>query len=710
MKPFDRSQNALFRGRQDDVLRLSNLILRGRLTVLFAKSGIGKTSLLQAGVAPELEAQGFYPVFLRAENTSVPLVEHFRQTITKAASATRRDARGSIPGMTPTLWEEMRRLQFDAGGLPAVPVLVFDQFEEVFTLEHSMKSREAFLEQLADLCNESTPEQISERLLALAQGNADLMVAPEVMQWWEQQPDVRIVLSIRSDFLHILDEISTLIPGILRNRYQLQPLSRAQAREAILLPAAANGNFASPPFRYADEAVQTILDFLSGRTTTVEVSAADAATLLKKQDEIEAFNLQIICQNIEETIIRAGLSAGYEVSSAFFGNRTGLEHEISDFYMRQIKMLPESLERRTGQPVDDQAGLILTARRLIEEDLITSSGRRNSVVQETLLDKWKVAPELLSIMVESRLLRKELRLDSYYYEISHDTLLPAAIAARDQRRAQEREAEEKQKLTEQLREEALKRLEIEKQLKEARRQRRMARMVSLLSIGCLLLGLVMGVLFFRAWADSVSKELQAAEDNGRKEQFDAAAEGYRLLANYDTKNWLLGGDVAQKGADLDRFKRLYDATIDEQTTGDSLFFLEKNPDYAAALTAYRNALDTLEAYKNINYFWKDKKGETFWRVDPQRIEDRQAALDLRIKSTRKTLITQFIVRQREAEAFKEAGLWGQQRRNLLEMQRMLPAHPEDQKELEDQLNLRNLSPAQYVERELNACNRALGAR
>ena len=46
LKPFERSQSAVFHGRQEDIQRLSNLILRERLVVLFAKSSIGKTSLL----------------------------------------------------------------------------------------------------------------------------------------------------------------------------------------------------------------------------------------------------------------------------------------------------------------------------------------------------------------------------------------------------------------------------------------------------------------------------------------------------------------------------------------------------------------------------------------------------------------------------------------------------------------------------------------
>ncbi|MEZ4918749.1 MAG: hypothetical protein R2792_06535 [Saprospiraceae bacterium] len=67
----------------------------------------------------------------------------------------------------------------------------------------------------------------------------------KVMDWWEAEPDFRVIISIRSDFLHLLDEISPKIPGILRNRFQLQPLDKRQAQEAIESPAKAAGAYAS---------------------------------------------------------------------------------------------------------------------------------------------------------------------------------------------------------------------------------------------------------------------------------------------------------------------------------------------------------------------------------------------------------------------------------------------------------------------------------
>ena len=137
LRPFERSQSAVFHGRRDDITRLSNLVMRERLVLLFAKSGMGKTSLLQAGCAPELERQDFVPIFLRTERSDRPILEGINEMLEKNPHVGGLDITGVRPGAYQTLWEKMKRLEFDLNGLPVTPVLVLDQFEEAFTLSHS---------------------------------------------------------------------------------------------------------------------------------------------------------------------------------------------------------------------------------------------------------------------------------------------------------------------------------------------------------------------------------------------------------------------------------------------------------------------------------------------------------------------------------------------------------------------------------------------
>ncbi len=60
LRPYTRDDSALFFGRDGDTQILLDKILANRLTLLFAASGVGKSSLLQAGIMLKLAGRGFY--------------------------------------------------------------------------------------------------------------------------------------------------------------------------------------------------------------------------------------------------------------------------------------------------------------------------------------------------------------------------------------------------------------------------------------------------------------------------------------------------------------------------------------------------------------------------------------------------------------------------------------------------------------------------
>lgn len=703
LKPFERAQSAVFYGRGEDVQRFVNLAVRERLVVLFAKSGIGKTSLLQAGAAPELEKQGFIPIFVRADKTNASLVDSIGEALEKHPSVGGRDNTGEVAGDRLTLWERMKRLEFDLDGLPATPVLVLDQFEEVFTLGHSETSRRRFLGELADLANEVMPENLRATLMQRLQAK-DPKLTPNVMQWWERQPELRLVISIRSDFLHLLDEISPLIPNILRNRYQLQPLNRRQAKAAIEEPARAAGLFASPTFHYHAEALKEMLDFLAGHQASTEAEEGEVSLVLRKQDEIESFNLQILCQYVEEKIIGERHPAGFEVSPAFYDGHDGLEREIRDFYHKQLSGLPEIFSRRTALPVENREDFILKAQNLIEESLVTPIGRRCSMVDDFLTSTWQVDHEFLDTLVETRLLRKELRLDDYYYEISHDTLLPAIIESRDLRRRREKADQEKAELQARLDEEAKQREAIQAQLKAMEERRKLARRVALFSLTTAVLMLMFTILYVYNWTQAARKELEQAEFIVSSEAFPAGVEAYQNLIGQPVKSavlrWMTGRSVSRDLEKVERLHGIYDTVVAENLIrGDSLFFRDA---YAPALTNFRKAYETMHRYTQINDIVRMTEGDTIWRIQRANIKERYEDLYQRQRFALNAIIAQFKIRQRAAEEFAEARVWGQALRIYREMETLLPEHPDDLKTLQEAIHL-NGEPRKYVGDEIKNC-------
>ena len=711
LKPFDRTQSALFYGRGTDVQRLTNLILRERLVVMFAKSGIGKTSLLQAGVAPELELHGFAPILLRLNEPETPLIDAVNHVLRNHPLTSGFVETNRLPDVPLTLWEQMKRLQFDLDGLPATPVLIFDQFEELFTLNHTEESRSRFLSELADLANEAMPEAVRHVLLSQLQG-VDHPDTKALLSWWEDQPQLRVVLSIRSDFLHLLDEISPMIPGILHNRYQLRALDKSQAADAITKPAAAEGPFASKPFVYHEDALTEMLDFLSGKLDAAEKAQGGAnpqdvdLLSVKRFDEIESFNLQIICRYIEEKNIREHAAEGFLVSSEYYGGRQGLRTELQNFYHNQLETLPEIYTRRTGKAVPDPQDLISVARRLIEDSLVTPAGRRCSMVDDFLINTHGVSVDFLDTLVDSRLLRKEMRLDDFYYEISHDTLLPAIVESRDVRRRREQADQERQALEKKLAEEEARRTLAEKQLKDINLRRKLANRVVFFTVTTLLITLAFAGWFIYNYIRTVEDELSLIERNVRLEIFEAAMPAYDTLLHKPIKQGILKRrlfkDMLLEKQDAQRFESLHKAIETENmATGDSLFFREN---YAEALRFYRVAGDSLAVYQSLNY---QMYNSPLWRIDPKKIEEKTGSLSLRTNNARRTLISQFRIRQTQYETFSQANAWGQALRCAEAMEHLLPEHPDDLLALQEALSLGQETPGEYVDKQVMRCRRAL---
>ena len=136
---FTEETRAYFHGRDEEVGELSRRVQRRLLTVLFGQSGLGKTSILRAGIVPRLRPEGYCPVYVRIDYgaDTPPPAEQIKQAILRA---TREAGHWTRPGVATggeTLWEFLHHrddLLRDASGRPLLPLLIFDQFEEIFTL------------------------------------------------------------------------------------------------------------------------------------------------------------------------------------------------------------------------------------------------------------------------------------------------------------------------------------------------------------------------------------------------------------------------------------------------------------------------------------------------------------------------------------------------------------------------------------------------
>jgi hypothetical protein len=73
LSSFTEETRALFFGRDKETDELARLVRRETLTVLFGQSGLGKSSLLQAGLFPLLRENDHLPSAIANRQLATPL-------------------------------------------------------------------------------------------------------------------------------------------------------------------------------------------------------------------------------------------------------------------------------------------------------------------------------------------------------------------------------------------------------------------------------------------------------------------------------------------------------------------------------------------------------------------------------------------------------------------------------------------------------------
>ncbi len=343
------------------------------------------------------------------------------------------------------------------------------------------------------------------------------------------------------------------MPSLSQNRLRLAPMTGSQALEAVLQP----GNRLRPTRPLVSEEVaEAIVRFVAGGS---ELANA----------EVEPSLLSLICRELNEQRIAQGRS---EISQDLLAG----SHDtiLSTFYERSLSDQPESV------------------RRIIEDDLLTESGYRENLAEESLLKRFQAAgaaPDALAKLVNRRLLRIEERLDVRRVELTHDVLTGVVKASRDLRHEREaREATERALAEQRERENA------------ARRALRRTRAVA---AGCGLLALLALVAMAAAFlsmqrarrAEEVARQTRAISEQAREE-----AEGLlgfltdsfvRELETFGREQTI--AELSQR--EIDYFQHLPPQLKDPQTVRSGALALMNHANALAMLgdlaTAARNATD-----------------------------------------------------------------------------------------------------------------------
>jgi WD40 repeat protein len=210
--PFTAENASVFFGRDEDIVKLADRVRGEPVTVVIGRSGVGKSSLVRAGLVSHMQDHGRWSVVLVNLRDKDPWGQLARELL-KARDLADEVSSGSPASLDEEVAAEMQRLRAigfasTARFLPSVgrPLLIIvDQFDELL----------------------ATGSPIDSDLI-------ELLLPPA----GSEETACRIVITLRSD---LVDDIPDAKSRLNDRLYYLGPLDALQLRQAIVGPAAAVG-------------------------------------------------------------------------------------------------------------------------------------------------------------------------------------------------------------------------------------------------------------------------------------------------------------------------------------------------------------------------------------------------------------------------------------------------------------------------------------
>lgn len=415
-----------FNGRSAATATLVSMIENNLFVTLYGRSGIGKTSLLQAAIFPILRRKGMLPVTLRLNKIKDPKTDKddaeandkdikpndkssdanpkkIKESLkyTKDNEVKEADQEAKTIDAAEFIWSSVvseaqkhgfhytqysqtdtyepdfsdtlvLRNLFSAGefinkdGQRTIPLIALDQFEEIlYNAPHAARI-------------------VILQLYALVDDNYNYAIThPE----WHDDTDFRIVISIREDDLFLLEDNIDILncSGFRSNRYRLMPLSDKEAEEVILTPS---------------EGI-----FNEGEKDAI--AKGIISLVRQKGDSINTLALSLLCYVLFEQCYKPG-------KPIYVDDLKGYSDILETYYIEATKGFNKGKKKRQ--------------LHYLEEKLIDSQGRR-SYVYKSDFDKY--APDAKEFLEGSG--KRLLNLNQDRVEYAHDQLAAAVSKIRNKR-------------------------------------------------------------------------------------------------------------------------------------------------------------------------------------------------------------------------------------------------------------------------------------
>ncbi|MBQ0143070.1 MAG: hypothetical protein KBT06_09830 [Prevotellaceae bacterium] len=256
---YEENESFKFKGRDSDILKIFDLVKSNRISVLYSDSGIGKSSIINAGLTPLLKKRQYYPINIRLEDKFLSgeiNIDNFLLSMIERSTKSFMDLHKNSEvkyeiifaenfshddfflchidkELKSNLWWKLHAYELlcviDDIEYPLKPIFIFDQFEELFTKCNSLKRIGSFFNRIRELISDTPPIEVLNIHSKLVEEGIPTTELPS-------SAGFNAIFSLRREYLANLEYWTNQkdkIYGFLNNRYFLMPLDREQSIEVI---------------------------------------------------------------------------------------------------------------------------------------------------------------------------------------------------------------------------------------------------------------------------------------------------------------------------------------------------------------------------------------------------------------------------------------------------------------------------------------------
>ncbi|GKS63816.1 hypothetical protein YTPLAS72_11200 [Nitrospira sp.] len=405
MRPYRREEKNWFYGRSADGRIIADKTLAARLTLLYAPSGVGKSSVLNANTIPALEDDDCCVMYFDAWAGSDPTAA-IKDNLAAMASAI-----GVVDPLAgaPTIAELVRLVTANGKTL----VLVFDQFEE-FLVNHA---------------NALDP---------LRKEVATLVRAQTI--------DARVLISLREEFLAALEPFRQEIVTLFQSTYRLEPLAAKDVEDAIVKPV---GFFKGEvELALAERLIADLSEGQKNAGGTVEVSGdrtSDWFSSLRKTSLRQSEASPVAPEpSSEEPSVRAGVAATIDLpmlqlvceqmwrAAPIADGKRKLSLDLYKNLGGKDKILSDHIRSCMPTRWWDRLFTAKLMRYLAPPSGMKISYSVTDLSSYSALEKKRVEAELIRLSeADARILRRREYRHEVRYELQHDALVRHIAPWRD---------------------------------------------------------------------------------------------------------------------------------------------------------------------------------------------------------------------------------------------------------------------------------------